>query len=258
MTAPQSPLENSQGRHDPEWSNWAPLVDKLNVTGMPLDAPDLVQGRRLLGPLQGFGKMWQKTYRVGLDGAEVTPAEVIQVWKQEFSGFWPKGNRFYAPLLGIAPGEVALIQLSAGPMRLSTGVMVLYSDDESFTLMTPQGHMFAGWITFSSFEEGGRCLAQTQVLMRAQDPLSEMGLMLGGHRSEDRFWVNTLQALAARFGVEATPETTVVCVDRRRRWSEAKNVWHNAGIRSSIYVAGAPLRWISKPFRGRAESKQGR
>ena len=37
-------------------------------------------------------------------------------------------------------------------MKLSTGVMVLYADDESFTLMTPQGHMFAGWITFSRHE----------------------------------------------------------------------------------------------------------
>ena len=37
-----------------------------------------------------------------------------------------------------------------GGMKLSTGVMVLYADDESFTLMTPQGHMFAGWITFSA------------------------------------------------------------------------------------------------------------
>jgi hypothetical protein len=234
----------------PVTSNWAPLVEKLRVSGMPEGTPDLVQGRRLLGPLQGFGKMWQKTYRVNLDGAEVTPAEVIQVWKQEFSGFWPKGNRFYAPVVGIAPGEVALIQISAGPMRLSTGVMVLYSDAESFTLMTPQGHMFAGWITFSSFEEDGRSIAQAQVLMRAQDPLSEIGLTFGGHKAEDKFWGSTLRALAARFGVEATPEVTVVCVDQRRRWREARNVWHNAGIRSSIYTAGAPLRWVSKPFRG--------
>jgi hypothetical protein len=27
--------------------------------------------------------------------------------------------------------------------------MVLFADDVSFTLMTPEGHMFAGWITFS-------------------------------------------------------------------------------------------------------------
>ena len=37
-----------------------------------------------------------------------------------------------------------------GKMKLSTGVMVLNADEESFTLMTPQGQMFAGWITFSA------------------------------------------------------------------------------------------------------------
>ena len=33
--------------------------------------------------LQGFGKMWQKTYRIRLEGAGVTPADVIQAWKDE-------------------------------------------------------------------------------------------------------------------------------------------------------------------------------
>ena len=46
-------------------------------------------------------------------------------------------------------------------------------------------------------------VAQCQVLMRAQDPLTELGLTLGGHRKEDTFWEATLRALAARFGVEA-------------------------------------------------------
>ena len=69
--------------------------------------------------------------------------------------------------------------------------------------MTPQGHMFAGWITFSAFEEGGATVAQAQVLMRAQDPLTEVGLTLGGHRKEDAFWAATLRRSRARFGVEA-------------------------------------------------------
>ena len=51
---------------------------------------------------------------------------------------------------------MALLEL-AGPagMKFKTGVMVLYADDVSFTLMTPEGHMFAGWITFCAFEEDG-------------------------------------------------------------------------------------------------------
>ena len=81
---------------------------------------------------------------------------MIDVWKEHFPEFWPKGNSFFAPLAGIAPGEVAALDLSMpGGLKLSTGVLVLYADDESFTLMTPQGHMFAGWITFSAFVEDG-------------------------------------------------------------------------------------------------------
>ena len=76
---------------------------------------------------------------------------MIAIWKDEFPSFWPKGSQFYAPLTGIAPGEVALLRRPCGGgLKLSTGVLVLYADEESFTFMTPQGHMFAGWITFSA------------------------------------------------------------------------------------------------------------
>jgi hypothetical protein len=238
-----SPTKEDPGR---DADNWAPLVQKLTVSGMPAEAANLVEGRRLVGPLQGFGKMWQKTYRVRLEGASVTPVELIKIWKEEFRTFWPKGNQFYAPLTGIAPGEVALISMAAGPMKLSTGVMVLYADDDSFTLMTPQGHMLAGWITFTGFEENETCVAQAQVLMRAQDPLGEIGLILGGHKSENRFWASTLKAVAARFGVDAEPETQIICVDPRRRWSQTKNLWHNAGFRSGLHLAGAPVRGLGR------------
>jgi hypothetical protein len=33
-------------------------------------------------------------------------------------------------------------------------------------------------------------------------------------------------------------------VDPRVQWSEAKNVWHNAAIRTGLYLMAAPLRWV--------------
>ena len=173
----------------------------------------------------------------------VTPAELVATWKQRFPEFWPDGNRFYAPLTGIEPGDVALLNLAMpGRLTLSTGVMVLYSDEESFTLMTPQGHMFAGWITFSSTERDGCTVAQTQVLMRASDPVFELGLALGGHAQEDRFWQQTLRNVAASFEVhDAVVETRVVCVDPKRQWSRWTNVRHSAAIRSSVWMLGAPV-----------------
>ena len=230
---------------------WAKPVAHLEIAGVEPGSSGInVAGRRPTSPVQGFGRMWQKTYRVRLDGADVTPAEVIAVWKRDFPTFWPKGNRFFAPLAGIAPGEVAVLDLTMpGGLKLSTGVLVLYADEESFTLMTPEGHMFAGWITFSATEVDDETVAQAQVLMRASDPIFEMGLTMGGHKQEDRFWQHTLGAVAAEFGEqEAEVDTQVVCVDKKRQWSKWRNVWHSSAIRSTLYTLGAPVRGVRRLF----------
>ena len=243
MTTSSGPTNNEQPR---EALYWAQHVTTLKVGQTPRGAVNLnVEGRRVVGPLQGFGPMWQKTYKVRLAGTTATPAEVIAIWKRNFPSFWPKGNRFYAPITGINPGEVALLNLKVGAMPLSTGVLVLYADDESFTLMTPQGHMFAGWITFSAYEEEDGCaVAQAHVLMRANDPIYEMGLRLGGHRQEDRFWQHTLRSLAAHFGVTDQPvQTQNVCVDPKLQWSHARNIWQNAAMRTTLT---APTRWFRR------------
>lgn len=238
---------------------WAKPVGKLKVSGASAGSINLnVEGRQLTGPLQGFGQLWQKTYRVRLSGANVSPAEVIKVWKEKFPDFWPKGNRFFGPLTGIKPGEVALLNLAGpggitgpgGMPLISTGVMVIYADDESFSFMTPQGHMFAAMITFSAYEEDESTVAQVQALVRANDPVYELSFRLGfGHKTEDQFWISTLEALAAHFGVQGIINQNVTCVDPRVQWSQAKNVWYNAAMRTGIYILTAPVRWIGGFFK---------
>jgi hypothetical protein len=232
-------------------TSWAKAVSKLNVSEVPEGAVNInVEGRRLASPIQGFGKMWQKTYQVRIPVEVVSPTDLIATWKTRFPEFWPEGNHYYGPLTGIEPGDVALLNMALpGKMKLSTGVMVLYADDESFTLMTPQGHMFAGWITFSAIERDGQTVAQAQVLMRASDPIFEMGLVLGGHRQEDRFWDQTLTSLAAHFGHEGKVDAQVVCVDKKRQWSRWRNVWHSSAIRSTLYTLGAPGRVLKRRLR---------
>jgi len=224
--------------------SWAKPVTNLHIDDVPDGATNInVDGRRLTSPIQGFGKMWQKTYTVRIPSAVASPQELIATWKAHFPEFWPAGNRFYGPLTSVAPGDVALLSMTLpGGMKLSTGVMVLYADERSFTLMTPQGHMFAGWITFSAEQVGDQTVAQAQVLMRASDPIYEIGLTLGGHRQEDIFWNRTLTSLAGRFEQEGVVETSVICVDRRRQWSRWRNVWHSSAIRSAIFMLGAPIR----------------
>jgi hypothetical protein len=227
---------------------WAQRVSTLKVTRVPTGALNLnVEGRQVVGPLQGFGQMWQKFYWIVLQGSDVTPAELITAWKEHFPQFWPKQSHFYPSLVGIAPGEVALINATIPgglPVPVSTGVFVLYADDESFTLMTPQGHPVSAWITFSAYEEEGETIAQIHVLMRANDPIYEAGMRLTGSRGEDQLWRHTLTSLGAYFGVKAPVQMQQRCIDPGLQWSEAKNVWQNAGIRTVLYLVLTPVRWI--------------
>lgn len=232
---------------------WAREFSSLQIERTPTGALNLnVQGRLPISPLQGFGQMWDKTYRVRLQGSEVQPAEVIKVWKENFAQFWPEGNRFFAPLSGITPGEVGLINmripgdLPVG-LPLSTGVLVLYADDVSFTFMTPPGHVFAGWITFSAYEEDTCTIAQIQVLMRTCDPVYEIGFRLGASRAEDIFWQRTLTSLAARFGVQNEPVLlSRNCLDPKVQWAYFWNIWQNATIRTTVYRLLSPALHIRK------------
>lgn len=232
--------ETNQSKQSRDAANWAAPVDKMNVHDIPDKAINLnVEGRKPMSPLQGFGQLWQKTYRIRLAGSSAAPQEVIKVWKAHFPEFWPEGADFYGPLQGVKPGEVAVLNLAMpGGAKLSTGVRVIYADDESFAFMTPQGHMFAGMITFSAFEDADVTVIQIQALIRASDPIYETTFRLGfGHKVEDEFWFDTLRNLAAYFNVtNQEPDLQMVCVDKKVQWSEVGNVWHNAGIRSALYM----------------------
>jgi len=182
--------------------NWSKPVGRLTMGAVPKGAINLnVEGRRVVGAMQGFGRLWQKRYRFVLDTPDLDPKTLIATWKAEFPTFWPKGNHFYGPITGIAPGEVALLNVDAGAHQMmSTGVLVIYADEESFTFMTPEGHFLAAWITFSAFREAATTVAHIEVLFRANDPFYEVGMSLFGSRREDSFWAATLRNLGARFG----------------------------------------------------------
>jgi hypothetical protein len=203
-------------------------------------------GVTLNGPSDGFGPLWRKRYRVRLDGPPVSPETVISTWRTRFGDFWPEGSTFFTPFTKITPGDLAQIELDiGGGATLSTGVAVLSAGPTSFTLMTPEGHIFAGIITFSAFDEGGMTIAQSEVLMRASDPIFEVGMALFGYRREDRFWEQTLAALARSFGATATPSIDARCIDRHFQWSQAKNIRQNALLRSFIKRSTAPATRIA-------------
>jgi hypothetical protein len=242
-TSDQAPTTRSRDE-----ASWALPVDRLSAAGVEGAKVDSVTGKRVSGPLQGFGQLWQKTFTVRLTDSPLTPQELITAWKRDFSTFWPNSGTFYAPLKGIAPGEVALLDIAVpgSPAKLSTGVMVMYSDDESFTFITPEGHTLSAWITFSAHRDGEVTVAQAQALERPSDPFEELAYMLGGNKVNDRFWRDTLLNLARHVGAtEPIVETQVLCIDKRRQWRYARNLRNSASIRTMRRNLGAPVRLLT-------------
>jgi hypothetical protein len=203
------------------------------------NAPN-VAGRRLAGPTRGFGQLWRKRFSLALDPG-IPPERVIATWKRAFSAFWPGSSELKAN--AIAEDEVAAaeLELPAGG-RVATGLIVVRSDPRSFTMMTLEGHMFAGWVRFAADEAPGGTAVSVEIEMRAGDPIYELGLMLGGHRHEERFWQDTLTAVANHFGQSPGVRTEVELVDGRRQWGRITNTWHNAAIRTQLQRALGSLR----------------
>jgi hypothetical protein len=234
----QSRERNGERRREPrDAAHWARYVEALKAPEGSVASN--VEGRRTVGPLQGFGKMWQKTFKVRLEGADASPAEVVQTWRERFPEISGFGKGFRVPSGGLVPGAVALL---GGGL---TGVMVLYADEESFTYMTPEGHPFSGWITFSAYaDEDGATVAQAQLLIRANDPLYEAMMAVGLNKAENLQWQSTLRRVATHFGADGRVETRVTCVDPRRQWRCYRNIRHNALILTAIRTITTPLRRI--------------
>jgi hypothetical protein len=239
-------------------SAWAPAVTHLQVGEVPAGALGInLKDRQLTSPIQGFGPMWQRNYRVRLSGADVTPAQVVEDWKSNFANFQPPQNHFYPPLTGVKPGEIVFISTNLpiapglpGMIPLRSGVMVLYADDEQFAVMTPEGFPIAGINTFMAYEEDGVTVAHIQGLLRSSDPIYEFGFrFMGGEKQEDRIWYYVLERLAERWGVKGQVHFHKVLIDPQPQWKFAGNVFKNAAIRTFFYLLAAPVRWLLRPFR---------
>ena len=167
---------------------WAKPVERLHVGDVPRGAGNLrrrAAGRRRPAPglrqdvaedlpRAAAGATWHR--RRGDPGVEAA-----------LPVFWPKGNRFYAPLTGIEPGEVALIDLARagrhealdrrdGDVRRRR---VVHADDAAGPHVRRLDHV-------QRVRGDGVTVAQAQVLMRAQRSALRARAAFGGHGQEDR------------------------------------------------------------------------
>ena len=236
------PFEPADGAYIPDSppmtdSPWARPSGRLALSHVSGGGINLnVEGLRAVGPVQGFGRLWEKTYTVRLDGIDSTPQEVIRTLKENFPRFQPEGNRFYPTPSGIVPGEIVIINARTPLGPIYTGVWVVYADDETFTFMTPQGHPESGWVTFSAYERQGSIVAQVQGFARANDPVYELGFVLAGSKVQEKIWTHVLASLATHLGVKPWVNMHKSCVGPDYQWDQAGNIWYNAQIRSTMYV----------------------
>jgi pyruvate/2-oxoglutarate dehydrogenase complex dihydrolipoamide dehydrogenase (E3) component/anti-anti-sigma regulatory factor len=256
ISNPNSPGAAVSGEPVPiDTSHWAKPVPVLTLVTRIKGARNLnVGGRRAVGPVNGFGQLWQKIFRLYIKGSAIAPEEAIAALKQNFPSFQPSFNRFFPYPGGIAPGEIVLIDSMTPGGPVSTGVLVLYSDERSFTFACPQGHPESGFVTFSAQEEKGDTVVQILGLARANDPLYEGAFRFVGSKIQKRIWTHVLSSLAAYLGAPAHIVLDAVCVDTGLRWSQAKNLWYSAQIRTLL---NEPIHIVSKLF-GNSKNKEAR
>ncbi len=217
--------------------NWAANVDRLHVAGSRQDKAFNLEGRRVAGPQQGFGPLYDRTFTIEI-GDIVTPEKLVSDWRAHFGDFWPKSATFYGNITSIQAGDVAPLTASG----ITTGVLVIYADETSFSYMTPEGHMFAGMITFSARLEKSGTVAEIRMLVRPADAFWVMVWPIG-RSMEGRFWKGTLANLAASVGATGRTATeSTKCVDQRILWKNWRNVFHNGAAATMLHGIGTPFR----------------
>lgn len=113
---PPSDKSGADGEH------WARPIDRLKLTDVPTGAANNnVNGREVVSPMQGFGPLWQKTYKVRLAGANVTPQAVMRVWKAHFPEFQPPENRFLPAMAASNQARCCLSRPACRPGRAASG-----------------------------------------------------------------------------------------------------------------------------------------
>lgn len=246
----------SETKRPPE-GEWAEPVNRLQVSEVPAGATNInLEGQRLATPLKGFGPLWRKTYRLRLDGLDVSPEDVVKTWKASFPSFQPPENRFYPTMAGIRPGELIFIDGKVPPLPglpavlpVSSGVLVLYADDTSFSIVTPEGFPEAGYNTWSAYRDpDGVTVAQVQTFARTSDPLYEFCYRaLGVSKHQDHIWTHVLTSLAAELGKkDGKPTVDKQVIDPRLQWKETASLPRNAAIRTVFYLLAAPIRWVRR------------
>ena len=227
-------MNESKGIQDSK--GWSTLNSKLTVSDHRPNAINInVNNRRVLGPLQGFGPLWEKEYKLQITNSPISFKELMSKFRSSFITLQPKQNVFYPSSKGIEAGETVLIDSSTPGGVVSTGVHILYADDVSFSFITPQGHPEAGWITFSANENDEKIEIKIRSLASASDPFFELAFRIAGSNFQETIWKTVLVNMAKSINVDDTVIITKTKIDNKLHWKAIQNLWFNAQLRSLPY-----------------------
>jgi hypothetical protein len=86
MTTSPIPTNGQPDEQPCDAAFWSGQVSGLKVSNVPSGALNLnVDGKLVNGPLQGFGQMWQKTYRITLGTHLCRPAPAMVAGKEHLA-----------------------------------------------------------------------------------------------------------------------------------------------------------------------------
>ncbi|TAL18649.1 hypothetical protein EPN96_00645 [bacterium] len=242
--------ENSVGEDSHEIcvaGEWLTGFGRVREAELPPGDPGLnVLGRNMQLPVNGYGNLMQKRYSLRLCKEGLALEEVATALRTRIGEFWPEGNLINFRETGITPGAVGTIRLTMpGKAPLATGVRVVHAGPSSFTFAPLEGHMAAGFINFSAFEEDGCQVIRICSLARTGDPVFDAGFRLFGHTYQEKFWKDTLTRAASAFRVPAEVTTAKECVDPSTIAAGWANTFRNAAILTPF---GLFFRWVRSLF----------
>jgi uncharacterized protein (UPF0548 family) len=101
----------------------------------------------------GYGPLYHRRYRVRIDGAELSPAEMIEALRADLDAFAPSEFASFQRVEGDEPlgaGDEYVVRMPGpwdGPVR------VVEAAEDSFRLATLEGHLEAGQIVFRAHDD---------------------------------------------------------------------------------------------------------
>jgi len=160
------------------------------------------EGRSPQPATRGSGPLLQRDYVLVIAGSRCTPEEAIRRVRRDFPRFSPRELAEFTRPAGagesLEVGDTMHIHIAGYG---DCAVRVAQVDPRRLTLLTLDGHLEAGRITFSADRDAaGRLVLRIRSRARLRNPPWLAAYALLGKHAQTRVWVTFLERLAVSCG----------------------------------------------------------